>query len=291
MSTIILLNFATIYPEHSTLCPDGPDVISEGTKLEEIIMSANRREFVTLIAGGVAATALVGANQVRAAHPANIKAIAFDGFPIIDPRPVFARAEEIFPGKGLELGKAWRARQFEYTWLRTLGGNYADFWQVTEEALVFAARTLNVELPPERRDRLMQTYLELKAWPDVAPALKTLKDAGIRMAFLSNLTVKMLDAAVKNSGLEGFFEDHLSTDRVKAFKPDPRAYQMGIDAFKLKKEEIAFAAFAGWDVAGARWFGYPTFWVNRANAPAEELGATPDGIGAGLGDLAKFVLA
>jgi 2-haloacid dehalogenase len=65
---------------------------------------------------------------------------------------------------------------------------------------------------------------------------------------------------------------------------------MGVDAFKLKKEEIAFAAFAGWDAAGARWFGYPTFWVNRSNAAVEELGAAPDGIGSGLGDLAKFVL-
>ena len=86
-------------------------------------------------------------------------------------------------------------------------------------------------------------------------------------------------AAMKNSGLEGLFEDHLTTDRVKAFKPDPRAYQMGVDAFGLKKEEIAFAAFAGWDVAGAKWFGYPTFWVNRADAPLEELGVVPDGIG------------
>jgi 2-haloacid dehalogenase len=111
------------------------------------------------------------------------------------------------------------------------------------------------------------------------------------MAFLSNLTNAMLDAVVRNSGLEGFFEDHLSTDKVRAFKPDPRAYQMGVDAFKLKKEEIAFAAFAGWDAAGAKWFGYPTFWVNRANVAGEELGVVPDGVGSGLADLVKFVLA
>jgi 2-haloacid dehalogenase len=255
-------------------------------------MFVNRRRFVTLVTGGVAAaTAIAPTDRVLAASGAKIKAIAFDGFPIIDPRPVFAKTEEIFPRKGLELSNAWRARQFEYTWLRTLGGNYADFWRVTEESLVFAAKMLKVDLSADQRDQLMQTYLSLKAWPDVVPALKQLKDAGIRMAFLSNLTDAMLDAAVKNSGLEGFFEGHLSTDKVKAFKPDPRAYQMGIDAFKLKKEEIAFAAFAGWDAAGAGWFGYPTFWVNRLSVPAEELGVSPDGIGSGLGDLAKFVVA
>ena len=136
----------------------------------------------------------------------------------------------------------------------------------------------------------MQTWLGLKAWPDVAPALKQLKDAGIRMAFLSNLTEKMMDAVVKNSALEGFLEPHLSTDKVKVFKPDPRAYQMGIDAFKLGKQEIVFAAFAGWDAAGAKWFGYPTFWVNRMNAAIEELGVAPDGTGSGLADLVKILL-
>ena len=253
-------------------------------------MVMNRRKFVALAAAGAAVGSVVApTDHVLAARAASIKAIAFDGFPIIDPRPVFAKAEEIFPGKGSELSNAWRIRQFEYTWLRTLGGRYVDFWQVTEESLVFAAKMLKLDLSADQRDQLMQSYLALKAWPDVLPALKALRDAGIRMAFLSNFTDAMLDAAVRNSGLEGFLEGHLSTDKVRAFKPDPRAYQMGVDAFKLPKEEIAFAAFAGWDVAGARWFGYPTFWINRLNLPVEELGVVPDGVGSGLGDLVKFV--
>jgi 2-haloacid dehalogenase len=248
-------------------------------------MYVNRRTFVAFAAG----SAVAAAAPANAAQP-QIKAIAFDGFPIIDPRPVFAKAEEIFPGKGADLNNAWRTRQFEYTWLRTLGGHYVDFWQVTEQSLIFAAKASGVDLAAGKRDQLMQTWLALKAWPDVAPALNKLKAAGIRMAFLSNLTDAMLDAAVKNSGLEGFFEPHLSTDKVGAFKPDPRAYQMGPDAFRLRKEQIAFAAFAGWDAAGAKWFGYPTFWVNRLNTPVEELGAVPDGVGSGLTDLVKFVL-
>ena len=250
-------------------------------------MFVNRRNFVTLAAGGAVAAI---ADRPADGAPTNFRAVAFDGFPIIDPRPVFAKVEETFPGRAQELSNAWRTRQFEYTWLRTLGGHYADFWQVTEESLVYAAKTLRIDLSADQRDQLMQTWLALKAWPDVAPALQALEAAGIRMAFLSNLTDAMMDAALKNSALEGFFEPHLSTDWVKAFKPDPRAYRMGPDAFKLKKEEIAFAAFAGWDAAGAKWFGYPTFWVNRLNVPVEELGVTPDGMGSGLGDLVKFVL-
>jgi len=249
-------------------------------------MSVNRRKFVMLAGASVLAAPAV--RSVAAERP--VKAIAFDGFPIIDPRPVFAKVEEIFPGKGRALSEAWRTRLFEYTWLRTLGQRYADFWQVTGDSLAFSAKALGVDLSADQRETLMQTWLGLKAWPDVAPALKELKAAGIRMAFLTNLTETMLDAVVKNSGLEGFFEPHLSTDRVKAFKPDPRAYQMGPDAFKLAKEEIAFAAFAGWDAAGAKWFGYPTFWVNRSNARSEELGVVPDGVGPSMADLMKFVL-
>lgn len=251
-------------------------------------MHLNRRQFTALAAAGVAATSARAEIPHKASHP-KFRAVAFDGFPIIDARPVFAKADEMFPGKGAELNNAWRTRQFEYTWLRTIGGRYADFWRVSEEALTFAAKSVKLELSGEQRDRLMQTWLELRAWPDVLPALTRLREAGVRMAFLSNLTSAMLDAAVKNAGLDGFFEDHLTTDTVRVFKPDPLAYRMAVDAFGLKREEIVFAAYAGWDAAGAKWFGYPTFWVNRAGAAVEELEIAPDGAGTSLADLVTFV--
>jgi 2-haloacid dehalogenase len=173
--------------------------------------------------------------------------------------------------------------------LRTLSGRYADFWQITQDALVVAAAASQLDLTPDLRDGLMRTFLELKAWPDVAPALAALKARGLRMAFLANPTVEMLEAPMRNSGLEGLLEAPLSTDRVQAYKPDPRAYQMGLDAFGLKREEIVFAASASWDAAGAKAFGYPSFWVNRANLPVEALGAAPDAIGSGMADLVAFV--
>ena len=71
--------------------------------------------------------------------------------------------------------------------------------------------------------------------------------------------------------MNGVFDHVLTADRVSAYKPDPRAYRIGLDAFGLNPDQILFAAFAGWDAAGAKSFGYPTFWVNRQNQPAEEL--------------------
>lgn len=254
-------------------------------------MPLNRREFLNLAAAGITTGLLASHPLARAATNPKIKAIAFDAFPIFDPRPVFALAEQLFPGRGTELSNAWRIRQFEYQWLRVLSGRYADFWQATEDALVFSGEMLKLDLTPDKRKQLMEAYLGLKTWPDVPPALDSLKSAGIRLAFLSNATTKILDAGIKNSELEGVFEYVLSTDKIKTYKPDPRAYQMAIDAFGLKKEEILFVAFAGWDAAGAKSFGYTTFWVNRLNLPAERLGTTPDAIGQNLNDLVSFVKA
>jgi 2-haloacid dehalogenase len=252
-------------------------------------MPVNRRDFLNLIAGSMATGLVVSTPLARAAPRPEMKAIAFDAFPIFDPRPVFARVEQLFPGQGTDLSNAWRTRQFEYTWLRTVSQHYADFWQVTEDALTFAANMLKLDLSQEKRQYLMGAYLELKAWPDVLPALRSLKDAGLRLVFLSNFTPRMLEASIKSAGLEGMFEHTLSTDQVKTYKPDPRAYQLGLDALRLTREEIVFVPFAGWDAAGAKWFGYPTFWVNRLRLPVEELGVAPDASGENLADLLQFV--
>lgn len=252
-------------------------------------MRQDRREFLGL-GVGLAAAHLLGAGpgHERAPLAAPVQGIAFDGFPIIDPRPVASKAEALFPGKSGELMSAWRTRQFEYTWLRTLGGKYVDFWRVTEDALRFATHGLQLDLDADRRDQLMGTYLQLKAWPEVPGVIRKLKVAGLRMAFLSNFTAPMLDAALRNSGLADCFEPHLSTDRVKAFKPDPRAYRMGVEAFRLRRERIAFVASAAWDAAGAAWFGYPTLWINRLAQPEEELGVAC-AVGRDLNDLVDFV--
>jgi len=234
----------------------------------------DRRKFVHHTASGVLTATSLSQLGARGVTPAaRYKAIAFDAFPIFDPRPIAALSESLFPGRGAELIAAWRTRQFEYQWLRALGGQYADFVRTTDDALVFAAKSLKLELSSATREQLVQAYTRLTAWPDVAPALEAFKRDGVRLALLSNMNPAMLTSNVANARLNGMFEHVLSTDSIKSYKPDPRAYQLGVDAFKLRREEILFVAFAGWDVAGAAWFGYPTVWLNRLGAPAESLGA------------------
>ena len=247
-------------------------------------MSISRRE---LLEGSVAATLSVAV--VRHEPKRRIKAVLFDAFPIFDPRPIFASVVERFPERGSDLNNLWRTRQFEYTWLRSMSHRYRDFHEVTEDALVFAAKFLKIEISAKQRREIMEGYTHLKEWDDVPAAIESLRATNIRLGILSNFTPAMLQAAISNSNLQGTFEHVLSTDYVKTYKPDPRAYQLGPDALKLKREEILFAAFAGWDAFGAKSFGYPTFWVNRQNAPLEELGSAPDGVGSNLATLVEFV--
>jgi 2-haloacid dehalogenase len=252
-------------------------------------MKLNRRSF---LASGIATTALMTAARPRAAEPHDrraIKAVAFDAFALFDPRPIFLACEGIAPGRGTELANQWRTRQFEYQWLRALAGQYQDFFAATQAALEFAAQSLKLDLSAGARDRLMQGFFEMRAWPDVPQALRDLRRAGKQLALLSNATVPILEASLENSELEGALDLIISTDRIKSFKPDPRAYQLGLDLLHVAKHELLFVAFAGWDVAGAKWFGYPTFWNNRQGAVAEVLGVKADAEGASLGDLVRFV--
>lgn len=229
------------------------------------------------------------ASGAKAGETPKIKAVAFDAFPIFDPRPIEALATEMFPEKGKELVRLWRARQFEYQWLRALGGNYRDFREITEDALVFAARQLDIPLTGEVRKKLMSPYANLSAWPDAKAAVEKLKADGYKVVFLSNMTEEMLRSGLAASGLEGTFDAVFSTDSRKTFKPSAQAYRIAADELRLPREEILFVAFAGWDAAGAKWFGYPVFWVNRAGNPPEELGAAPDGAGRDLQALLEFL--
>jgi 2-haloacid dehalogenase len=247
----------------------------------------NRRSFIALGAAALSASDVLAAGTTKAPR---FKAVAFDGFPIFDPRPVAALAESMFAARGAALMAAWRTRQFEYQWLRSLGGKYADFLQTTQQSLIFASRQLQIDISVDQIQTLGAAYTQLNVWPDVPDAIATLRSAGLRLVCLSNMTHAMLDDGLRRAGLRNEFENILSTDAVKSFKPDPRAYAMGTHALKLSRDEILFAAFAGWDVSGAKWFGYPTFWVNRSNAPPEELDVQADASGPDLDALVKFVV-
>ena len=220
-----------------------------------------------------------------------LRAIAFDAYgTLFDVYSISSLAEELFPTKGAQLATLWRDRQIEYTRLRTLCDKYADFWQVTGDALDYAGAALGLNLTSGSRDRLMEQYAELSAFPENAEQLQRLKDAGIALSILSNGTPGMLAQALKSSRLGGCFEHVLSVDAVKRFKTAPEAYQMGPDTFHCDTSDILFVSSNCWDICGATWFGYRTIWLNRYGLPMERLGIKPDRVGASLQDVADYAL-
>lgn len=226
-----------------------------------------------------------------AASRPRFKAVAFDYFVLFNPESVVSEVERIFPGKGRQMTDVWRTRQFEYTWLRSITNRYADFSAVTEDALVYAARVVGVRMTREQKRSLLEAYVHLAPWPDTVDGLRRLRASGIRVIALANFSPVMLRLNAQHAGIARLFDALVSTDANHTYKPDPRAYQLGIDRLHFSKQEIVFAAFGAWDAAGATSFGYPTVWVNRFQQPVEELGVRPDREVTNLHGLLEFVLS
>jgi 2-haloacid dehalogenase len=206
--------------------------------------------------------------------PSRPQAIIFDAYGTIFDVHSVIDAGRAITADPQALSTLWRQKQLEYTWLRSLLGRYEDFWSVTESALRFALQRLGIHASEEQIRNLVNAYLSLKPFPEAKQALERLK--GIPLGILSNGSPRMLDAAVRSNGLDGLFRHILSVDAVKIYKPSPRVYDLGRVAFGLNASSILFVSSNGWDIAGAKAFGYQTCWCNRAKAPMEALGMTTD---------------
>ncbi|TMI82694.1 MAG: haloacid dehalogenase type II [Bacteroidetes bacterium] len=218
-----------------------------------------------------------------------IKALAFDAFAIFDPRPIFKTVEALFPDQGKQLTQIWQHKQFSYQWLRLLGNKYKNFWDITKDALNVAFVQCGINDKEKEKALIMAKYENISVWPDVTQALRQIKQENITVCLLSNMTAKMLHRGIENASLNKYFDFVISTDERETYKPSPKAYQVAVEKLRIRKEEILFVPFAGWDLAGAKWFGYPTFWLNRLNSSPEMLDAEPDGQGNNLDELLEFV--
>jgi 2-haloacid dehalogenase len=228
-----------------------------------------------------------------------VRALVFDAYgTLYDTQSVLARAEELCPGKGELVTQLCRLKQLEYTWLRALMQEYADFWEVTHAALDFALKAAGVEPSEAIRAPLMDNYLGLDPYPEAREALTAL--TGRRLAILSNGSPSMLLALVRNSGLDQWIEAVISVDGARSYKPHPSCYALVEQRLGVAKEEVLFVSSNGFDVAGAKAFGFNVAWIRRGGAGvdtlygrlrgrAEELGHPPDHIVSSLTDLPQLL--
>jgi 2-haloacid dehalogenase len=205
-----------------------------------------------------------------------VQACVFDAYgTLFDFASAARRCTDVPEAKRAQLTTLWRDKQLQYSWLRTLENRYADFWQVTGDALDFALESLDLETP-SLRERLMDLYLGLEPFAEVPAVLAALRQAGFRTAILSNGSPMMLEALVKRANLEAMFDAVLSADAVRAFKTHPDVYQYALDSLDLEASAISFQSSNAWDAHGASDFGMRVVWCNRYGQRRERLPGRPD---------------
>ena len=204
-----------------------------------------------------------------------IRACVFDAYgTVFDFASAAACCTEIPEDKRVALTTLWRDKQVQYTWLRSLQGQYANFWQVTGDALDFTLDSLGIA-SPGLRTRLMDLYLTLTAFPEVPETLRKLRTAGFATAILSNGTPDMLDAVVRGAGLTGLFDAVLSADAVGVYKTHPRVYEHALAQLGVRADQVSFQSSNGWDAFAASHFGMRVVWCNRYGQPRERLPGSP----------------
>lgn len=206
----------------------------------------------------------------------HIKACVFDAYgTLFDFNSAAERSRDELGDKTDELSALWRTKQLQYTWLRGLMGKHKSFWEVTGDALDFAMQTVGVD-NRALRQRLMDSYYNIDCFPEVPDVLKTLKQAGIATAILSNGSPDMLDGAVKHTGIGDDLDAVLSVEEVGVFKPHPSVYNIATKRFGISHADISFQSSNAWDAVAAATFGMRVVWCNRYDQPREILTAEPD---------------
>lgn len=204
------------------------------------------------------------------------EACVFDAYgTLFDLASAVARCDAVPAPNRQALNSLWREKQLQYTWLRSLQGKHADFWQVTGDALDFALESLGLGAPA-LREKLMDSYLTLDTFPEVPGILERLKKVGIKTAILSNGTHKMLRAAVSNARIEPFLDAVLSVEEVGVYKPHPKVYQLAVDRLGVERHAIFFVSSNAWDAWAASAFGMRVVWCNRYGQHPERLPGLPD---------------
>lgn len=173
----------------------------------------------------------------------------------------------------------WRTKQLEYTWLRSLMRAYKPFWEVTQDGLDYAMEATGLGDRPDLRQKLLDIYFRLDAYPEVPEMLSRLRAGGLKTAILSNGSKDMLDGAVSSAGLSDILDSVQSVEDVGIFKPDPSVYQMSVDDLDLDaRDKICFMSSNAWDAAAAADFGFRVVWVNRFRQPRERLPGEPKAV-------------
>ena len=205
----------------------------------------------------------------------NIKAIIFDAYgTLFDVNSAAEKCKDKIGDKWEPFANFWRTTQLEYTWLRSLMKRHKDFWQITEDSLDKSMKAFNIN--SKMKDELLNLYKVLSPFQEVPKTLKLLKEKNFKLSILSNGTPSLLNELVKSNNLDNLFDDLFSIEEAGIYKPHSKVYDLPIERYKIKKNEVAFLSANTWDVSGAGNYGYQSIWVNRNNNIFDNLDYKPN---------------
>jgi len=201
------------------------------------------------------------------------RAFVFDAYgTLFDLVSLQSHVEARCPGYGAVITQLWRLKQLEYSWLRSVMGEpFSDFWAVTVQSLQFALTSAGFMLSSKDVEEIASVFKRLRPFPEVSEALRALP---ARRAILSNGSQEMLNALVSHAGLADVFEFVISVDAARAFKPHPNCYALVETVMNVPRRNVVFVSSNGFDITGAKRFGFTAVWVNRA--PPEDAIAPVD---------------
>ncbi|SFU44336.1 haloacid dehalogenase type II [Halomonas korlensis] len=209
--------------------------------------------------------------------------LAFDVYgTLIDTHGVVAELETRLATGGKaalapEFSRRWRDKQLEYSFRRGLMGDYVDFSQCTREALEFTDRALQTRFSDADKDHLMATYARLPAFPDAAAALARFQEAGVTCVAFSNGSREAVEGLLSQAGIRERFDEVISVEEVKRFKPDPAVYAHLRNRLEVAPGDTWLVSSNPFDVIGARHAGLHAAWVRRSlDAPFDPWGIEPD---------------
>ena len=202
------------------------------------------------------------------------KAIIFDAYgTLFDVNSAAEKSKNKIGDKWEAFANYWRTTQLEYTWLRSLMHRHKDFWQITEDSLDKSMKVFNIN--KDMKTELLNLYKKLSPFSEVKETLENLKKKEIKLSILSNGTPELLNTLVVFNKLDTIFDDIFSIEEVRIYKPDSKVYDLPVNKYKIKPNEIIFLSANTWDVSGGGNYGYNSIWVNRNNTVFDNLDYKP----------------
>ena len=202
------------------------------------------------------------------------KAIIFDAYgTLFDVNSAAEKSKNKIGDKWEAFANYWRTTQLEYTWLRSLMHRHKDFWQITEDSLDKSIKVFNIN--KDMKTELLNLYKKLSPFSEVKETLENLKKKEMKLSILSNGTPELLNTLVVSNKFDTIFDDIFSIEEVRIYKPDSKVYDLPVNKYKIKPDEIIFLSANTWDVSGAGNYGYNSVWVNRNNTVFDNLDYKP----------------